>query len=114
MFIVNIKKLKIRAKIGTSLSERKNFQLLVVTLKFAYTSKKGKNLNEINNLQNYSEITKFLKRFIELSKYKTLEKLIFECSQAIQKKFKIKKVSLKIEKPEIAKKYGCQSISVSK
>jgi len=114
MFIVNIKNLRIRAKIGTLLSERKKFQLLVVTLKFTYTPKKGRSLNNINNLQNYSEIKKFLKQFIELSRYKTLEKLIVECSQAIKKQFKIKKVFLKIEKPEIAKKYGCQSISVSK
>ena len=114
MFIVKIKRLKVRVKIGISLAERKKLQTLFVTLNFSYSPKKGKSLNNINNLQSYSDIKKFLKKFIESSEYKTLEKLIVESSQALRKQFKIKTVLMKIEKPLIAKKYGCQSISVSK
>ena len=98
MFIVKINKLKVRAKIGTSLVERKKLQTLIVTLKFSYFPKKGKDLNNINNLQSYADIKKFLKKFIESSKYKTLEKLIVESSQALRKQFKIKEVLIKVEK----------------
>ena len=72
-----------------------------------------KNVDNINNLTSYTEIKKFLKTYIESSRCRTLEKLIIECSQMLRKRFKIQNVSIEIEKSDVAKKYGCQSISVS-
>ena len=112
MFEVTIESLKINTKIGVSHEERKKEQKLLVTLKFSYNN--NKNLDDINNLKDYSKIIKFLKKFISSSRYKTIEKLITETTKEIRKKFKIKKIFLKIEKPEIAKKYECRSLSVSK
>ena len=60
------------------------------------------------------QIINFLKKYIESSRYKTLEKLIIESSQALKTQFKINKITLKIEKPKTAKKYKCYSISVTK
>ena len=113
MFTVRINKLKIHTKIGTSPLERKRKQLLLVSIKFSYKVN-NKNVDNISNLTSYSDIKKYLKTYIETSRCKTLEKLIIECSQSLRKRFKIQNVSLEIEKPEVAKKYGCQSISVSK
>ena len=45
--------------------------------------------------------------------YQTLEKLILECKKILKKEFKIKKIFILIEKPNIAKKYNCRSVSVS-
>ena len=114
MFTVKIKQLRTKAKIGIALKERKKFQLLLITLTFSYKIKNRNNVDNIDNLQSYSKIKIFLKHFVEFSRFKTLEKLIVECSNALQKEFNIQSVFIKIEKPEVAKKYGCKSISVSK
>ena len=114
MFTVKINKLKVRAKIGVLVVERSTAQPLLVTLKFSYKVNNNKDVNNINNLKSYSEIINFLKKYIESSRYKTLEKLIIESSQALKAQFKIKYITLKIEKPKTAKKYKCHSISVTK
>ena len=112
MFKITIKNLATKAHIGISEKERKKFQPLLVTLHFSYTVKKN-NLNDIQYLKDYSAITKYLKYYIEHSKFKTLEKLVFECSQSMQKKFKLKQVHVSIDKVSVAKRYGCESLSVS-
>ena len=114
MFTVKISKLKVRAKIGVLATERTKLQLLLVTLKFSYKVNNNNNVDNIANLKSYSEIKHFLKKYIEYSQCKSLEKLIVECSKVLKKKFKIHNIYLEIEKPETAKKYGCQSISVAK
>ena len=113
MFTVRINKLKVRTKIGVSIQERRKKQLLLVSLKFSYKVNKNQNIDNINNLISYTDIKKSLKTYIESSRYRTLEKLIIECSQMLRKRFKIQNVSIEIEKSDVAKKYGCQSISVS-
>ena len=114
MFTIKISKLKIHARIGVFATESITPQLLLVTLRFSYKVNKNKNVNNINNLKSYSEVKHFLKKHIESSRYKTLEKLIIECSKSLKKKFRIQNIALEIEKPETAKKYGCHSVSVSK
>ena len=64
MFDVEIKNLKIFANIGITPEERKKKQLLKVTLNFSYSVAKGKDLEAMNNLKDYSKITKSLKQFI--------------------------------------------------
>ena len=113
MFTVKISKLEVLARIGVFADESIKPQLLLVTLIFSYKVIKNKNVNHIGNLKSYSEIKYFIKTYIESSKYKTLEKLIIESSQALKNKFKVKNISLKIEKTKISKKYGCNSVSVS-
>ena len=113
MFTVRINKLKVRTKIGVSIQERRKKQLLFVSLKFSYKVNKNQNIDNINNLISYTDIKKSLKTYIESSRCRTLEKLIIECSQMLRKRFKIQNVSIEIEKSDVAKKYGCQSISVS-
>jgi len=114
MFTININKLKVYTKIGVSLKERKQNQLLFVSLRFSYKVGKKKDVNDINNLKSYSDIIKSLKKYIESSRYKTLEKLIIGCSNILRKKHKIKNILIEIEKPKISKQFKAQSISVSK
>ena len=113
MFKVKINNIKIKAKIGVSASERKKEQLLIVSLNYNYTLPAQTNINNIEFLKDYSKIIKYLKNFIKKSHYRTLEKLVSECRKQLKKEFKLKNVFLSIEKPFVAKKYGCQSISVS-
>ena len=112
MFKIEIKNLATKARIGISEKERKKFQPLLVTLHFSYAVKKNDQLNDIQHLKDYSAITKYLKFYIERSKFKTLEKLVFECSQSMKKKFKLKNVHVCINKISVAKRYGCESLSV--
>ena len=114
MFTVRINKLKVRTKIGVSILERKKQQLLLVSIKFSYKINNDKDVNDIKNLKSYTDIKRHLKKYIETSRFKTLEKLIIECSQDLRQRFKIQNIFIEIEKPEVSKKYGCQSISVSK
>ena len=114
MFEVEIKNLKTKARIGISSKERKKFQKLLVTLRFKYSINTSKKLDNIKELKDYSSIIKFLKKFIKNSKYKSLEKLNFECSQILQKKYQINKIFISINKIEVAKRYQCESISVTK
>ncbi len=113
MFEVEIKNLKVFANIGITAEERKKKQLLKVTLNFSYSVQKNKNLEKMSNLKSYSDITKSLKKFINESKYNTLEKLIMSSSQMVEKKFKIKKIKIKIDKTIVAKRYGSETVSVS-
>ena len=113
MFEVEIKNLKILANIGITEKERKKKQLLKVTLNFSYSVAKGKDLEAMNNLKDYSKIAKSLKQFIAASSYDTLEKLITSSSQMLINKFKIKKVKVKINKTVVAKRYGSETVSVS-
>ena len=54
-----------------------------------------------------------MKKFIQQSQYKTLEKLVIELKKELKKKFYINNIFLEVAKPEVAKKYNCDSISVS-
>ena len=113
MFKVEIKNLSISANLGITEIERKKKQLLKVTLSFDYKVKDSLNLNNINNVKDYSAITKLLKTYIKESKSHTLEHLITKTSKALEKKFKIKNIKIKINKTAVAKKYGAESVSVS-
>jgi hypothetical protein len=54
-----------------------------------------------------------LRLFIETSRYKSLEKLVVECSKEMKKKFKLNKIYVSIDKVAVAKRYGCESLRVS-
>ena len=113
MFKITIKNIKVKAKIGVSKLERKKNQLLFVTLSFKYNLLDKNKIDNIKYLKDYSQIIKFLKKFIEQSQYKTLEKLVIELKKELKKKFYINNIFLEVAKPEVAKKYNCDSISVS-
>ena len=113
MFKVEIKNLSIYTNIGITAKERKLKQLLKVSLSFNYSVKNSLNLNNIKNVKDYSSITKHLKELIKNSKSHTLEDLIIKVSQSLEKKFKIKKIKITINKTAVAKRYGAESLSVS-
>ena len=113
MFKVEIKNIKTKAHIGMPDKERIKPQPLTVTLSFKYSIAKNDQLDDINYLKDYSSITKSLKMFIENSRYKSLERLVVECSKKMKKKFKLKEVYMSINKVAVAKRYGCESLRVS-
>ena len=113
MFKVEIKNLKTEAHIGIPKKEKLKAQPLTVTLSFKYSIAKKNQLDNIKYLKDYSAITKSLKKFIENSNYKSLERLVFECSKQMKEQFQLKEVYLSINKVAVAKRYGCESLRVS-
>ena len=113
MFKVEIKNLKTKAHIGIPDNERLKAQPLTVTLSFKYSIAKKNQLDDINYLKDYSAISKSLKMFIENSRYKSLERLVVECSKEMKKKFQLKEVCVSVNKVAVAKRYGCESLRVS-
>ena len=81
MFKVEIKNLSIKANIGITAKERLKKQLLKVTLSFNYFVNSSLNLNNIENVKDYSSITKYLKEKIKNSNSHTLEHLIIKISK---------------------------------
>ncbi len=114
MFEIEIKNLKTKAKIGITSQERKKFQTLLVTIRFQYLVNNKTKLEDIKYLKDYSSIIKFLKQFIKNANFKSLEKLTFECASKVEKKYGIKKVFVSVNKVDVAKRYQCESINVSK
>ena len=114
MFEIEIKNLKTKAHLGITDKERERSQPLTVTLRFQYRVTTVNQLDDIRYLKDYSAITKSLKLFIETSYYKSMEKLVVECSKEMKKKFKLNKVYMSINKVAVAKRYGCESLRVSK
>ena len=78
MFKIEIKNLKTKAHIGITEKERMKSQPLTVTLSFKYNVEKVSQLDDIKYLKDYSAIAKSLNSFIELSRYRSLEKLVVE------------------------------------
>ena len=113
MFKIEIKNLKTKAYIGITAKERLKAQPLTVTLSFKYSIAKTNQLDDIKSLKDYSAITKSLKIFIENSRYKSLERLVVECSKEMKKNFQLKEVYVSINKVAVAKRYGCESLRVS-
>ena len=113
MFKVEIKNLKTEAHIGIPKKERLKAQPLKVTLSFKYNIAKKDKLDDIKYLKDYSSITKSLKVFIENSRYKSLERLVVECSKEMKNNFQLKEVHVSINKVAVAKRYGCESLRVS-
>tara|TARA_Y100001936_G_C15688703_1_gene464832 strand:+ start:31 stop:375 length:345 start_codon:yes stop_codon:yes gene_type:complete len=113
MFKVKIENLKVKAKIGISARERKKAQLLLLTLEFKYNLSEKKNVNDINYLKSYSSIIKFLRNYVKDSNHNTLESLVIDCKNKLKKEFNLKNISFAINKIDVAKKYRCDSISVS-
>ena len=87
MFEVEIKNLKTKAKIGISSKERTKFQTLIISCRFKYSIIKKEKIDDIKYLKDYSSIVKFLKEFVQKSKYKSIERLTFECANILEKKY---------------------------
>ncbi len=55
----------------------------------------------------------FLRHILQNQSHTPIEHLISKTSKALEKKFKIKNIKIKINKTAVAKKYGAESVSVS-
>ncbi len=90
-----IKKLTFDCIIGILDFERETVQKVIIDISFKY---KYKNRKEFID---YSEISKSIEKIMKEKKFKLLEEAIIYIEKYLYKKYKIKKLKLKISKPNI-------------
>ncbi len=90
-----IKNLTFDCIIGILDFERKTVQKVVIDISFKYDYKNKKEFID------YSQISKSVEKIMKKKKFKLLEEAIIHIEQNLFKKYKIKKLKLKISKPDI-------------
>ena len=81
--------------IGILKFERKTPQKIVIDISFKYDYKNKKEFID------YSEISKSIEKIMKEKKFKLLEEAIIYIDKYLYKKYKIKKLKIKISKPNI-------------
>jgi len=105
-----IKGIKCECIIGINDYERNQKQRIIINLTLFH------NFSEINddikNTINYSEVYKFIKKYISNSNYYLIETLGDNLAQKILERFKVRKITIEIIKPSVYEKDETVSIKL--
>jgi len=93
---VQIKNLKFQCIIGILKEERKTKQKVIVNIKFNYNYKK-------QNFIDYSEVAQLVEQNLKKQRFGLIEDAILDTKDLLEYKFNIKKLKIKITKPDILK-----------
>ena len=93
---VQIKNLKFQCIIGILKKERKTKQKVIVNIKFNYNYKK-------QNFIDYSEVAQLVEQNLKKQRFGLIEDAILDTKDLLEYKFNIKKLKIKIAKPDILK-----------
>jgi len=93
---VQIKNLKFQCIIGILKEERKTKQKVIVNIKFNYNYKK-------QNFIDYSEVAQLVEQNLKKQRFGLIEDAILDTKDLLEYKFDIKKLKIKITKPDILK-----------
>ncbi|MBL6970310.1 MAG: dihydroneopterin aldolase [Campylobacterales bacterium] len=93
---VNINKLEFKCIIGILEFERKTKQKVIVDISFKYDYKKDEFID-------YSEVAFLVKQNLKQQKFGLIEDAILDTKELLEFKFDIKKLKIKITKPDILK-----------
>ncbi|MBT7117481.1 MAG: dihydroneopterin aldolase [Campylobacteraceae bacterium] len=93
---VKINNLEFKTIIGILKDERKNKQKVIVDLSFKYDYKNS-------DFIDYSEVALLVKQNIKQQRFGLIEDAILDTKDLLEYKFNIKKLKMKITKPEILK-----------
>ena len=96
MMKVKINNLEFKTIIGILKDERKNKQKVIVDLSFKYDYKNS-------DFIDYSEVALLVKQNIKQQRFGLIEDAILDTKDLLEYKFNIKKLKMKITKPEILK-----------
>ncbi len=92
---IYIENLNFNCIIGILDFERKNKQKVIIDISFKYTYKNRKTFID------YSEISKNIEKIMKKRKFKLLEEAIIYIENFLYKNYNIKKLNIKISKPDI-------------
>ncbi|MBT3280177.1 MAG: dihydroneopterin aldolase [Campylobacteraceae bacterium] len=93
---VKINNLEFKTIIGILKDERKNKQKVIVDLSFKYDYKNS-------DFIDYSEVALLVKQNIKQQRFGLIEDAILDTKDLLEYKFNIKKLKMKITKPDILK-----------
>jgi len=96
MMKVKINNLEFKTIIGILKDERKNKQKVIVDLSFKYDYKNS-------DFIDYSEVALLVKQNIKQQRFGLIEDAILDTKDLLEYKFNIKKLKMKITKPDILK-----------
>jgi len=105
-----IQSLEIRCIIGTLPRERKNKQKLLIDLEFPVSVRKAAKRDDLRNAVNYKKITDRITDFVSKSRFYLIETLAEGLAKILLKEFKLKKILLRISKPNALK--NARSVAV--
>lgn len=94
-----IKELRIPCLIGIFDWERKKKQIVSIDIEFPAVISRAAKTDNIRDAQDYKKISKRTIDFVSKSKFFLIEALIENLAALLLKEFKLKEVTLQIEKP---------------
>lgn len=107
-----IKDARFLCNIGVSKEERREKQKIFVDVELFVDAKKPSQKDDIEDTINYSEVYNLTKKAIEMRDYKLIETMAENIANKILVGFPVKKVLIRIKKPEALKnaKYAAVEI----
>jgi len=93
---IEINNLTFKCIIGILDFERVTKQRVIINIKFDYTYKE-------DYFIDYSEVSSFVKKTMKKKQFKLLEESIIHLESELYKLYKIRKLKIKISKPDILK-----------
>lgn len=94
-----IRELKIPCLIGIFDWERKKKQIVSIDIEFPAALSKAAKTDNIRDAQDYKKISKRVIDFVSKSQFYLIEALIENLAALLLKEFKLKEITLQIEKP---------------
>ncbi len=107
-----IKGLRCTARIGITPQERSSAQQLVIDAELEISFAKPAASGNISDTANYSEAIIEIRRIAEAGESSLLEALAKEIADSLKKKFRAKKVIVRIGKVEVAKRHSADFVGV--
>jgi len=94
---INIESLKFNCIIGILPFERKNKQKVICDISFKYF------YNKKSSFIDYAKVVKLIKKTMKKKRFRLIEDAVINIRKKLKKDFKIKKLKIKISKPDILK-----------
>lgn len=105
-----IRNLEVFGILGIHLHEQRKPQLIRISLKASTDIQNAAENDNIHDTVNYSTLAKDITKFVEQSSFLTIEALVESLAHKILKNERIKKVWLRVEKPNAVP--GADSVGV--
>jgi dihydroneopterin aldolase len=96
MLIIHINDLTFKCIIGILPFERKKRQQVIINISFSYFYNQ-----DSSNFIDYNEVSILIEKIMKKQKFKLIEDAIFFIRKKLKKKYMIKKLKIKISKPNI-------------
>ncbi len=95
-----IEGLTVFAQIGVYDWEQQIKQKLVFDLEMAWDSKKAAQTDDVTYCLNYAKVSEFIIDYVQSKPFLLIERVAYEVAEALQQRFAISWIKLKLSKPK--------------